>query len=241
MSDGRLLEVTHKSHPDLYWALRGGGNNFGIVTEFTLETFELGKMWGGFRVYPIMSPDVVDVVNNGVASLNEAAGSSEDKGFAVISGFLYRQGMYLANMIFDYDQPVAEPQIFKDHFSEVAKLTAVSNTMRISNLTDFALEVGQSPPPGLRNQFTTATYKNSAELMTKMFGIFQEEVDKAAPQIKNQEGFLPVLAFQPLTTPMSEKFARNGGNALGVRSDDGPLISMYTPFTALPTILRKSC
>jgi FAD/FMN-containing dehydrogenase len=50
-ASGLVLDVTLESYPDLYWALRGGGNNFGVVTNFKLTTFPLGQMWGGQRVY----------------------------------------------------------------------------------------------------------------------------------------------------------------------------------------------
>ncbi|KAF3028316.1 hypothetical protein E8E12_000290, partial [Didymella heteroderae] len=46
-ASGLIITVTRKSYPDLYSALRGGGNNFGIVTKFQLHTFPVGKMWGG--------------------------------------------------------------------------------------------------------------------------------------------------------------------------------------------------
>jgi len=43
--------VNHATHPDLYWALRGGGANFGIVTHFDLETFPQTEVWGGSSLF----------------------------------------------------------------------------------------------------------------------------------------------------------------------------------------------
>ncbi|KAH9484542.1 putative FAD-linked oxidoreductase [Psilocybe cubensis] len=46
--DGRVAIVTKASDPKLFFGLKGGMNNFGIVTKFTLKTFPQGQVWGGF-------------------------------------------------------------------------------------------------------------------------------------------------------------------------------------------------
>jgi FAD/FMN-containing dehydrogenase len=51
-ADGKVLTVNAQREPDLFWAIRGGGGNFGIVTELTLRTRELGPVTGGFIAYP---------------------------------------------------------------------------------------------------------------------------------------------------------------------------------------------
>lgn len=50
-ASGLVVTATPTKFPDLYWALRGGGGNFGIVTNFKLDAFPLGQMWGGQRVF----------------------------------------------------------------------------------------------------------------------------------------------------------------------------------------------
>lgn len=52
-ADGKILEVNQKTHADLFWALRGGGNNFGVVTRFDVETVNHNNFWGGGINYQI--------------------------------------------------------------------------------------------------------------------------------------------------------------------------------------------
>jgi hypothetical protein len=48
LASGEIINANSTSHPDLTRALRGGSNNFGIVTAFDMRVFPQGKFWGGF-------------------------------------------------------------------------------------------------------------------------------------------------------------------------------------------------
>jgi len=53
LADGSFVTVNAKHHPDLFWAIRGGGGNFGIVTSFLFRAHEVDMVYGGPTLWPI--------------------------------------------------------------------------------------------------------------------------------------------------------------------------------------------
>ena len=51
--DGKLVEASQKSNPDLFWAIRGGGGNFGVVTALEYELHPVGQVLAGELTYPV--------------------------------------------------------------------------------------------------------------------------------------------------------------------------------------------
>lgn len=52
-ADGRLLVAAPTEHPDLFWAVRGGGANLGVVTSFEYRLHEVGPVVGGGIAWPL--------------------------------------------------------------------------------------------------------------------------------------------------------------------------------------------
>jgi FAD/FMN-containing dehydrogenase len=50
-ADGQVLRVSAEEHPDLFWAIRGGGGNFGVVTSFDFEAQHCKSIVGGLVTY----------------------------------------------------------------------------------------------------------------------------------------------------------------------------------------------
>lgn len=53
LADGRIVQASSTEHPELLWAIRGGGGNFGIVTSLTYRIYPIEPTIAGALVYPI--------------------------------------------------------------------------------------------------------------------------------------------------------------------------------------------
>jgi FAD/FMN-containing dehydrogenase len=70
-ADGQLLHVDDQNHPDLFWAIRGGGGNFGVATRFQFQLHDVDLILGGMLCLPA-TPD-------GIASFIALAESAPDE------------------------------------------------------------------------------------------------------------------------------------------------------------------
>ncbi len=75
LADGSFVTVNANHHPDLYWAIRGGGGNFGVVTAFTFQAHPVKTVFGGPTLWPIEKTDEImkwyhDFINKAPDDLN---------------------------------------------------------------------------------------------------------------------------------------------------------------------------
>jgi FAD/FMN-containing dehydrogenase len=71
-ADGEVVTASATSHPDLFWALRGGGGNFGVATSFEFALHPQGDVLAGFVAYPIArAREVLDFFRDYTATAPE--------------------------------------------------------------------------------------------------------------------------------------------------------------------------
>jgi FAD/FMN-containing dehydrogenase len=70
-ADGQLLQVNAESHPDLFWAIRGGGGNFGVVTRFQFQLHPVDQVVGGMMMLPASADVIVRAIEAAFAAPEE--------------------------------------------------------------------------------------------------------------------------------------------------------------------------
>jgi len=70
-ADGELLYVDSDTHPDLFWAIRGGGGNFGVATRFKFRLHEVDTIVGGMLILPATNEVIASFVAEAEAAPDE--------------------------------------------------------------------------------------------------------------------------------------------------------------------------
>jgi len=126
LPNGTVTNVTESTNPDLFWGLKGGYNNYGIVTTFTLQTYPQTLVWGG---QIIILGTYIDKVN--AATANFAANVTDPKA-QIIATYDYEEGALLAAVILFYDAPTQPADIFDEFLTIPALSTNISTQSFLS-------------------------------------------------------------------------------------------------------------
>ncbi|HKA86743.1 MAG TPA: FAD-binding oxidoreductase [Haliangiales bacterium] len=139
LADGSFVVANDRSNPELFWALRGGGGNFGVVTGMRHRLHPLAKVYTGMILYPV---EQAEAVLTGSAELLASAGDDLTAQVGFISG------------------PSGEPMIFitptwcgapDEGEQRVAPLTRLGTPL-VANLN--------ASPPGMANTLFDAHIVN---------------------------------------------------------------------------------
>ncbi|MCJ1377709.1 hypothetical protein MMC17_000805 [Xylographa soralifera] len=215
LGSGKIINANIDENRDLFRALKGGTNNFGVVTRFDLKTFAQGKLWGGFVINPI---ETAAEQFQYIEDFATASGNGADPYASVINAYIFgaKGPIAIANQ-FTYTKPEAFPSIL-ENFTSVQP--QISNTLRITNLTDLTIELGAGTPNGFRQLFGTATFAADASLLAHLFSLARA----AFLPIQNVTNFQASFVLQPISTAITSKAILTGGNSLGLGPEQGNLV-----------------
>jgi FAD/FMN-containing dehydrogenase len=157
-ADGRARVVDAENEPDLFWAIRGGGGNFGVVTRFKLRLHELDGIVGGMLILPATAetiegfiaaaeaaPDELSTIANVMNCPPMPFVAEEHHGSIVILGMMTYAGdaeagekaiapfRALAEPLADMVKPMPYPEMFPPDDPDYHPL-AVARTMFIDHV-----------------------------------------------------------------------------------------------------------
>ncbi|RYC58032.1 hypothetical protein CHU98_g8176 [Xylaria longipes] len=216
LADGSIVNA-NDDDPDLLFALRGGSNNFGIVTRVELQTFKQGPLWGGQIYNPIST---IDTVIKTLAAINSPDGYDEYA--SLITAFGFSQGMVAIANDIEYTKNEANPSIFQP----LMDLPSYLNSMRITNMSDIAAEMATFQPDGLRELYSAITVVSSVEMINATYLCFNKTVEN----IRDIPGIVWSMVLEPLPQ-LIYKRAPSGSNALGLSDRTQPLLIVLVSAT----------
>ncbi|KAI5120527.1 hypothetical protein M0805_004535 [Coniferiporia weirii] len=225
LPNGTVTNVTSSSNPDLFFGLRGGFNNFGIVTKFTLQTFPQGQVWGGLIIY---LGDKLDALAE--ATANFSANNTDPKA-QIITELNSLVGLPGATLSIFYDGPEQPEGIFDEFLAIEAFSTDVStrsflslvqsapanatanqraafHTVSVSNLSQNLLDVIVNETTfwgsSLCSLFSTGTFV-SYDVEPFLTSLFTHGSDSAYPPSRAQ-GLFPVNLYYAWLLPSGDDY-----------------------------------
>lgn len=143
LANGKVVNANATSDSDLWRALKGDSNNFGVVTRFDLLAFQQGHFWGRAIIYDdSASPALLEAFFR----LNKDQDCDEYA--ALMQSHAYVSGMgFVAVANIENTKAIENPTTLQSYIKTQPQ---ISNTMWISNQTDFTDEFVAPNPTGHR-------------------------------------------------------------------------------------------
>ena len=229
LADGSIVNASEKDNPKLWRALKGGGNNFGVVTSFTLRSFASTDVWSGFLyLLPYKAPDVLAAFHSFVTRTltGELQHLFDPHAAGPLTCFTYLQfpGIQAIAVNLVHTTPDSQQKGWPESWrsSGFNKLWRLWSTFKTRSLVSATDELSVLNPPGRRQEFATTTIKNDRKTLDAAHKAYRD----AIPRIKKHavKGMSWTLVLQPCLP----SWARKGdANPLGLdEGSDEPLVNV---------------
>ena len=194
------------SNLDLFKAIKGGSNNFGVVTRFDIEKFEQGPLWGGILAFPF---DQLPQLMQRLEAFTIASGNGEDDSASMEATVAFNaSGGISTGWIGAHTNAKPYPSIFKN-FTDIEPQLA--HSLRTANLSNLMYEAGAGLQNEVRWFMATLTFGTDAAFHTDLVALCQRIF-----QIPTKSQATYYFVLEPLTRAFTKRSALRGGNALGL-------------------------
>ncbi|ERF69174.1 hypothetical protein EPUS_01131 [Endocarpon pusillum Z07020] len=227
LASGSVVNASASTNPDLWRALKGGSNNFGIVTRFRFRSFPSTKIWSGFLYMPAVRPAKVlaafhEFVNR--ADSRDPSTAYDDHAAGPIACFTYiqRVGAQVIAVNLVYTKPLENEKQWPTCWrtSSFRSLFRFWSTCKVRTLTSATDEMNALNPPGRRQVFATTTIKNDPATLAAVHAAYRDGI--ASLRRVNVRGLVWTLVLQPL---LPDWVRKGDANPLGLHDcADEPLV-----------------
>jgi hypothetical protein len=215
-ADGNIINVNHESYPDLFWALRGGGPNFGVVTRFDYETFPQTDVFAGSILYD--HEHKVDVIS----AFNTYSNHGDPKAATWLT-LASSQGRKLMSALAMYADPKPDASALQPYLS----IPALHTSAKVRSMADMVHEIAVVNVKDHRQNYTNHTFKFDPDFVSWLADVFWKEVDTLGEGYESDQGYVCVL--QIYTKESIALMKRNGGNCLSLSEDEAPYLNVLIP------------
>lgn len=208
LSDGAVVNANHDENEDLFFALRGGGNSFGVVTRIDLETFEQGLLWSASLV---CETSVLDANIKEFVCLSAADNYDGHASFLLSFAYVGSMGLSIVVNTLAHTEGVENPPIYQN----LMKLPALQVNTGLKNMTTMSVEGEAMVPKGARSLYRTHTVLSTEAMLHAIHKVWND----AASVVRNVPDISWVLSFDPVPPSFYARHAAS--NALGLTGRDG--------------------
>ncbi|KAI5923884.1 FAD-binding domain-containing protein [Camillea tinctor] len=214
LASGEIVNANQETNRDLWVALKGGGNNFGIVTRFYLRVFQQGQLWGGklFYFQPSFSGQIqslVDYLHN--------PNADADVHICVSLGYAPALGDILCMNDIFCTRP-EKPKALEP-FADIQPQIDQMKTLRIDSLKSFTDEAFSG---ALANRVVKMSTTVKADVGILEYAV--ETYHASLEKLKGVKNLLFSITFESLPASIIQQSMARGGNSLGLKPSDGPLV-----------------
>ncbi|RAL15918.1 FAD-binding oxidoreductase [Aspergillus homomorphus CBS 101889] len=212
LASGEIVTASATSHPDLWRALKGGSNNFGVVTQFTMPCFPVNPIWSGYIYAPASQyPKALVALHENIKRIDpKTSGREVDThaaGPIVCFTYIPPLGLRVVSVRLAYTKPPEEPKqwpVFwkKSGFSAIWRYWS---THQLQTVTSAIEGMRQGCFPGKRWSFGTTTIKNDLATIMATREVFEE----AMGSLRKVKGSLWTIVMQPLLPSWTAKGDRS--------------------------------
>ncbi|KAL4961540.1 FAD-binding oxidoreductase [Aspergillus stella-maris] len=214
IANGTVVQANQNSHPDLFWALKGGNNNFGIVTHFHLKTFPYeGTVYGGNIIHPESAFDeVADLFydyHTRQAVDDDLTHAMPSYSYVGATDSAVAESLVVYNAAVDELPPILQPWLEVPHSND---------TFSERTYGSLAQEQGNGIFNGLAVEQRLFSVYADREFLKEAWEIQLQWLRDR----KDVPGLVGVQVPMPITPNQVAEGVAKGGNALGLDQSERP-------------------